>query len=319
QGQLATLKLLLGAGARLTAHDDSGATALHRAARFGHAAVARSLLRHNAAVNARDRLGRTPLRVAAGQAWHDDSEVAHILIRAGAESGLADYRGNTPLMAAARAGHTAVLSYLLTLNQVRSSIERHNDRGASALWLAVQGNHLLAARLLLSHGADADTAVNGQTALQLALKHDHKQMANLLHASGASNYVRYASHNHLQEGLRKLNAGQPQAAINAFSTVITLQPDNAHAFYLRAKAYAQLQKWRAARADLTLSSSLSPPRADTLLMLAQACLHTGDDQQAVATLKQLLRLAPDNNEARQLLQTITAREQQSTAQTSTTE
>src|SRR5699024_5376614 len=156
-----------------------------------------------------------------------------ILIRAGADPTLADYRGNTPLMAAARAGHAAGLSYLLSLSPVRAGIERHNDRRASALLLAVHGNHLLAARLLLSHGAHADTAGNGQTALQLALKHDHEQMANLLHASGASNYIRYASHHRLQEGRRKLNGGQPEAAINALSTVITLQPDNARAFYLR--------------------------------------------------------------------------------------
>src|SRR5699024_11336390 len=67
---------------------------------------------------------------------------------------------------------------------------------------------------------------------------------------------------------------------------------------------------------ISLSSSLSPPRADTLRMLAQAYLHTGDDQQAVATLKRLLRLAPQDNEARQLLQATTARVQQPPAQSS---
>lgn len=297
-GQLRMVGFLLAHGARIDAPDARGQTALHRAAREGHAAVVRHLLGSGAALNIRDRHGRTPLLLAARQAWQDNSEIARILARAGAKVTLGTYRGVTPLMAAARAGHTPVVRYLIEQGAV---LEHKSDRGATALFVAVEGNHLAAAQVLLSRGANADIQVDGQAALEVALQRGYAQMANLLHASGASHYIEYATHTRLQEGQRLLAHGQPAEAVDAFSAAIALQPGNPRAFFLRAEAYAKQQKWRSARADLLLAANLQPQHVPTLTMLAKVYTETGDYDGARDTLKQLLELAPDDPNAQVLM------------------
>lgn len=298
-GRLAMVDFLLGHGASIDAHTADGATALHRSARYNHAAVVRHLVQAGAAVNARNRRGQTPLIVTSSQDWHGDSEIAHTLVRAGADITISDYHGTTALMAAARAGHTPVVGYLLSAG---AQSGRTNKRGATALYMAVRGNHLAAARKLLTHGANPNTTLNSQSALALALSRNYAQMANLLHASGAAHYVAYAARDRLHEGRVLLKQGKPQRAVDAFSAAITLQPDNARGFYLRAVAYARQQKWRAARTDLLLSAKLAPKRTKTLLMLARAYLKTNKPRKAIDTIKQVLALAPDNRQARKLLE-----------------
>jgi len=181
-GRLQSVKLLLAHGAVINAQDAYGASALAAAAHHNHAAVVRHLVHAGATVDLRDRIGRTPLRLAAGQAGHGNAEVAHILIHARADATAADYRGDTPLMAAARVGHVTMLAYLL---QLGVPLVAHNDRGDSALLLAVQHDQLEAVRLLLEHAATGNHA-DKQKALQFALARGHARMAALLRTHGAT-------------------------------------------------------------------------------------------------------------------------------------
>ena len=66
--QIASIDLLVKAGADINAHDNRGQTALHGAALFGYDDVIKDLVAHNADVNAKDNKGMTPLDSAMGRA-----------------------------------------------------------------------------------------------------------------------------------------------------------------------------------------------------------------------------------------------------------
>lgn len=87
-------------------------TPLMVAAREGKTAAARLLLRHGAAVDARDSLGRTPLHAAAAPWWGESVELTKLLLDAGAERGAKDAAGRTPLDHAVAAGHKRTATFL---------------------------------------------------------------------------------------------------------------------------------------------------------------------------------------------------------------
>lgn len=91
-----TVAFLLQAGADIKARSgESDWTPLHSASRdSGHAAVVRVLLEHGAALDARDRDGRTPLWWAAGIGHFD---VAALLLSKGADANARDKDGMTVL------------------------------------------------------------------------------------------------------------------------------------------------------------------------------------------------------------------------------
>jgi ankyrin repeat protein len=66
--QIASIDLLVKAGADVNAHDSRGQTALHGAALFGYDEVIKDLVAHNADINAKDAKGMTPLDSAMGRA-----------------------------------------------------------------------------------------------------------------------------------------------------------------------------------------------------------------------------------------------------------
>ncbi|XP_047100874.1 protein phosphatase 1 regulatory subunit 12C-like [Schistocerca piceifrons] len=89
--------------------DGDGFTALHYAARRGHAAVVRLLLSAASDPNARDRWGQTPLHLAA--CW-GHAEAAAALLQAGADRGVRTNFGETPLDFAREENHHEIVEML---------------------------------------------------------------------------------------------------------------------------------------------------------------------------------------------------------------
>lgn len=178
RGRLAAVRALLRHGAEVDVYDtQSGFTPLHLAAEGNHAAVVRRLLAAGANVDARNQWDQTPLWQTAWQAWHGNTEVAHILVARGARIDVADDKGHTPLHMAARSGHTPMAAFLLDSG---ADIEHRSNKGRTPLYQAVIGGHADTVRLLLKRGADPNVSVDGVSALELAKREDRDEIVELL-------------------------------------------------------------------------------------------------------------------------------------------
>ncbi|XP_076260554.1 retinal degeneration A isoform X2 [Rhynchophorus ferrugineus] len=110
-GDLLLLKRLHNQGYSLEARDATGQTLLHHASRHGHQDVVKYLLRHaTTVINQKDNnLGQTALHKAAAYKW---LSICCMLVAAGANLDITDYRGNTPRMLATQADDHDLAAYL---------------------------------------------------------------------------------------------------------------------------------------------------------------------------------------------------------------
>jgi hypothetical protein len=99
-GRVESMRVLIEAGAKPTAADRRGRTALMAAVQSRKPEAIRFLIDNGADVNARDQLQGTALVRAAGT--FGDLESVRVLLSAGAEVNVQDKNGMTPLMWAAR-------------------------------------------------------------------------------------------------------------------------------------------------------------------------------------------------------------------------
>jgi ankyrin repeat protein len=177
------VRRLIKAGARADAANDDGETLLMLAARTGVVDVAKELVQHGAKVNAKEQWrGQTALMGAAAEAR---GEMTAYLIRRGADvetrafvndwatqitnEPRAQYRptaGLTALLFASRAGCEACV---LALLKGHADINRPTPDGVTPLMTALDNFHFDLARVLLTHGANAQLADWwGRTALYVA-------------------------------------------------------------------------------------------------------------------------------------------------------
>lgn len=101
-------------------------------------------------VNARDLSGDTALLVAIENRDHDWTGY---LLNEGADPNMAGPRGETPLIAAARAGFGDAVDWLIGLH---ARIDETNRAGETALIVAVQRRQVPIVRSLLNAGANPD-------------------------------------------------------------------------------------------------------------------------------------------------------------------
>jgi ankyrin repeat protein len=179
---------VLARGAALEARDRLGRTALALAAKEGRERLAESLLRRGAAVDARAISGATPLLSAAEA---DRTSVARVLVAHGANVNLAGPNGLTPLMAAAFNGNMALLNLLLTKG---ADPNADDATGKTALVYAASRGFPHAVARLIDAGVDVNrTYGHGLTALMWAAGYadgagtdDIREVLGLLVAHGAS-------------------------------------------------------------------------------------------------------------------------------------
>lgn len=298
-GSLEAARTLIRRDAQLEARDGrNGFTALHWAAERYRPAIARALIAAGAKVNAENKWQQTPLWVAAWQAEQANTEIAHILVAAGADIARTDHKHNTPLIMAARAGHRPMIDYLLELG---ADIEARNDQGRGPLFQAVAGGHADAVRLLLARGAEPNAKAAGVAPLALALERGDRASADLLVANGATDYKRYAAQAAMARGKKAYADEDYAAAIDEFSAAIALRSDSAEPYYRRGLAFAANGARHEAELDLHQALDLEPAHGEAQEALARLYVDDGRYERAISALEPLLEHEPDNARALYLL------------------
>jgi len=151
KGDRAAVRTLLGEKVDVNALGTDGTPALHWAVRTDDLETARLLLTSGADAKLPNRLGLTPLAIAAG---NGNAAMLKVLLDAGADANAADPTGETTLMTAARIGVVDAIQLLLDRGATVDA--REDGFQQTALMFAVRENHLAAARLLISKGAQVN-------------------------------------------------------------------------------------------------------------------------------------------------------------------
>jgi ankyrin repeat protein len=171
----------LAVGQPMTANDK-----LVAAAGKGDAAVVQAALREGAAIDARDRNGRTALLIATHA---NKVEVARVLIAAGADVNAKDSIQDSPYLYAGAEGRNEILKMTLAAGADLKSTNRY---GGTALIPAAHHGHPETVKILLATAIDKDHVNNlGWTALlEAVLLGDggavHTEIVRLLVEAGAN-------------------------------------------------------------------------------------------------------------------------------------
>ena len=98
------------------------------AAKAGKVERVAQLLREGAAVNSRDRLGNTPLNMAAGK---DNAALVDVLLAAGADPNQANISEVTPLMGACFVANAEMIKKLLAAGAQTDALDRVKKTAAT--------------------------------------------------------------------------------------------------------------------------------------------------------------------------------------------
>ncbi len=151
---------LLLQGEPVNAKNNSGLTALHLAAQYGHLEIVKTLLTGlNIDVNAKNNSGLTALHLAA---QYGHLKIVKILLEKMVDFNIQDKHGVTALHLAAQHGHVEVVGVLLekikqnnkTDFDDRRAINVKDQEGITALHLAALNGHLGVVDMLLRQGAN---------------------------------------------------------------------------------------------------------------------------------------------------------------------
>uniref|UniRef100_A0A674IZK4 NF-kappa-B inhibitor alpha n=1 Tax=Terrapene triunguis TaxID=2587831 RepID=A0A674IZK4_9SAUR len=163
--------------------------------------VIRQATANPAFLNFQNNLNQTPLHLAV---ITDQAEIAEILLKAGCDPEIRDFRGNTPLHIACEQGSVRAVSVLTQYCQqhhLYSVLQSANYNGHTCLHLASIHGYLAIVEYLLSLGADvnAQEPCNGRTALHLAVDLQNSELVSLLVKHGADvNKVTYQGYSPYQ-------------------------------------------------------------------------------------------------------------------------
>ena len=140
---------LISEGIDVNTADADGTTALHWAAHYGDAELARALIAAGAKVTAANDYGATPMSEAA---IVGNVAVLEALLDAGVDADAPTPEGQTPLMVVARTSNLAAAKLLLERGAEVDAREQWKDQTA-LMWASAQKQPEMVA-LLLKHGAD---------------------------------------------------------------------------------------------------------------------------------------------------------------------
>uniref|UniRef100_A0A8D0Q0W9 WH2 domain-containing protein n=1 Tax=Sus scrofa TaxID=9823 RepID=A0A8D0Q0W9_PIG len=235
--------------------DNSGATVLHLAARFGHPEVVNWLLRNGGGdPTAATDTGALPVHYAAAKG---DFPSLRLLLRHHPEGRLAAW-GRAPLMLGCTSGYPAPFA-LPPHTQVSCtdvSLSEQDKDGATAMHFAASRGHAKVLSWLLLHGGEISADLWGGTPLHDAAENGELECCQILVVNGAELDVRdrdgytaadlsdYNGHSHCTRYLRTvenlsvehrvlsrdpsadLETKQPDSGMSSPNTTVSVQPPN---------------------------------------------------------------------------------------------
>jgi ankyrin repeat protein len=150
-GNVANVRALLKQRVDVNAVTPDGTTALHWAVETNASEVARLLIAAGAKANAANRYGVTPLTLAATKG---NAVLVEALLEAGANPNVTVGEGETILMTAARTGSVETIKALVAHGADVNAAEQW--QGQTALMYAAMENHAGAVKLLVELGANVN-------------------------------------------------------------------------------------------------------------------------------------------------------------------
>lgn len=183
-----TTRILLEHGAKVNAlGEQSVGTPLHQAAYLGHADVAKILFEHGADPNAETgNYGVRPIHIAAERGH---KEFMDLLAKEGADQRAETNEGKDVLFFAARGGQNELVAELIDKGFKADKLDHH---GSSPLNEAMVDGNTAAARILIDHGADVNSASKRARdyPVLVAAGKGHLELAKLLIEKGADTGVK---------------------------------------------------------------------------------------------------------------------------------
>ncbi|NXL62710.1 ESPN protein, partial [Chordeiles acutipennis] len=179
--------LLRFGGSDPTAATDTGALPVHYAAAKGDLPSLRLLLGHcPSTLSAQTKTGATPLYLAC-QEGH--LEIIQYLVQdCGADPHARAHDGMTPLHAAAQMGHNTVIVWLMSFTTV--SLSERDAEGATAMHFAASRGHAKVLSWLLLHGGEITTDSWGGSPLHDAAENGELECCQILVVNGADLSIR---------------------------------------------------------------------------------------------------------------------------------
>lgn len=177
----ALVRSLLAARADVNTAQVDGMTALHWAVYHDEAEMAALLVRSGANVNATNFYGVPPLSLAA---MNGNAALVRTLLEAGADANASQPGGETVLMTAARAGSADAVKALLARGANPNARERRDQD--ALMWAAAEG-HAAVVQALIDGGADIRARLkSGFTPLFFAVREGHIEVTRALLKAGAN-------------------------------------------------------------------------------------------------------------------------------------
>ncbi|XP_075985769.1 transient receptor potential cation channel subfamily A member 1-like [Anticarsia gemmatalis] len=176
---------LLRTGARATCLDAAGRTPMHVCVDKRHKEHLQILVNYNydeqETVDAKDLEGLTVLHAAVRAKWTDGVCIA---LGAGASVFMKANDGESPVHSAAATGHTHIFRKILTV--AKYDIDFQNQKGQTALFVAIINNHIEIVEILIANGACLRvTLPDQQNILHVASRCGHVELlAYLLNSGG---------------------------------------------------------------------------------------------------------------------------------------
>jgi len=177
----AQIRALIKQRVNINTPQPDGMTPLHWATYHDDLEIAQLLVRAGANVKAANRYGVTPLSLAC---TNGNAALVEMLLKSGADANAALPGGETPLMTAARTGNLAAVKALIHHG---ANVEAKDDRrGQTALiWAAAEG-HADVVQALIDADADFKLRVpSGFNPLMFAVRAGHIDVVRVLLKAGA--------------------------------------------------------------------------------------------------------------------------------------